>query len=224
MDVSSLIERKKNRKIPDIAAGDTVKVHAKIIEGDRERIQVFQGVVLKISKGGAGASFTVRHVAQGIGVERTFPMFTENVDKVEIVRQGKVRRSRLYYLRNLSGKEARRKIKRVERKLRETVGEEIVEELIEEPVVADEADTEEIVSEPSAATEPAEEPKAEAPVVADAEADTEEIDAQEAVDAPAAVEEAGAEAPVEEEPKAEAPAEEPAAEAAPAEEEKKEDA
>jgi large subunit ribosomal protein L19 len=224
MDVSSLIERKMNRKIPDIAAGDTVKVHAKIIEGDRERIQVFQGVVLKISKGGAGASFTVRHVAQGIGVERTFPMFSENVDKVEIVRQGKVRRSRLYYLRNLSGKEARRKIKRVERKLRETVGEEIVEELIEEPVVADEADTEEIVSEPSAATEPAEEPKAEAPVVADAEADTEEIAAEEAADAPAAAEEAGAEAPVEEEPKAEAPAEEPAAEAAPAEEEKKEDA
>jgi len=224
MDVSSLIERKKNRKIPDIAAGDTVKVHAKIIEGDRERIQVFQGVVIKISKGGAGASFTVRHVAQGIGVERTFPMLSENVDKVEIVRQGKVRRSRLYYLRNLSGKEARRKINRVERKLRETVGEEIVEEMIEEPVIADEADTEEIVSEPSAATEPAEEPKAEAPVVADAEADTEEIAAEEAADAPAAVEEAGAEAPVEEEPKAEAPAEEPAAEASPAEEEKKEDA
>lgn len=224
MDVSSLIERKNNRNIPDIAAGDTVKVHAKIIEGDRQRIQVFQGVVIKISKGGAGASFTVRHVAQGIGVERTFPMFSENVDHVEIVRQGKVRRSRLYYLRNLSGKEARRKIKRVERKLRETVGEEIVEE-IEEAVIADEADTEEIVREESAAEEPvAEAPAAETPAEAAAEAETEEIAADEAAVEPEAEEEAQAEAPVEEEPKAEAPAEEPAAEAAPAEEEKKEDA
>ena len=118
MDVSSLIEVNRNNNIPDIATGDTVKVSCKIIEGDRERIQIFQGVVIKISKGGAGASFTVRHVASGIGVERTFPFLSSNVDKVEIVRQGKVRRSRLYYLRGLSGKDARRKIKRVERKSR----------------------------------------------------------------------------------------------------------
>ena len=220
MDVSSLVERKKNRKIPDIAAGDTVKVHAKIIEGDRERIQVFQGTVIKISKGGAGASFTVRHVAQGIGVERTFPLFSENVDKVEIVRQGKVRRSRLYYLRDLSGKEARRKIKRVERKLRETVGEEVVEaepeeELQPEDVVTEEAATEKAVAEEAVAEEPvAEEPAAEEAPVA------EEPVAEEApaVEEASAVEEPAAEEAPAEEPKAEAPAEEPAAEETPAEE------
>jgi large subunit ribosomal protein L19 len=131
MDVSSLVEVKRNPKIPDIAPGDTVKVSARIVEGGKERIQVFQGVVLKIRLGGAGASFTVRHVAFGIGVERTFPLGSSLVEKVEIVRQGKVRRSRLYYLRGLSGKEARRKIKRVDRKLRQ-VGEELIVETPEE--------------------------------------------------------------------------------------------
>src|SRR4030042_1185283 len=112
MDISSLVDIKKNTKIPDIAPGDTVRVSTKIIEGDKERIQVFQGVVIKIKHGGHGAGYTVRHVAFGIGVERTFPLNSPMVDKVEIVRQGKVRRSKLYYLRGLSGKEARRKIKR----------------------------------------------------------------------------------------------------------------
>ena len=126
MDISSLVEIKKNTKIPDIAPGDTVRVSTKIVEGDKERIQVFQGVVIKIKRGGTGASFTVRHVAFGIGVERTFPLNSPLVEKVEIVRQGKVRRSQLYYLRGLSGKEARRKIKRVERKVAEQVGEELL--------------------------------------------------------------------------------------------------
>ncbi len=138
MDVSSLIEIKKNPKIPDIAPGDTVKVSAKIVEGGKERIQVFQGVVIKIKHGGNGAGFTVRHVAFGVGVERTFPYNSPLVEKVEIVRQGKVRRARLYYLRGLSSKEARRKIKRVERKVREQVGEELLvappEEEVEEAV------------------------------------------------------------------------------------------
>jgi large subunit ribosomal protein L19 len=137
MNIASLVEIKKNPKIPDIAPGDTVRVSARIVEGGKERIQVFQGVILKIKKGGTGASFTVRHVAFGIGVERTFPLYSSLVEKVEIVRQGKVRRSRLYYLRGLSGKEARRKIKRVERKVREQVGEELLQsppEEIEEPV------------------------------------------------------------------------------------------
>ena len=245
MDVSSLVERKKNRKIPDIAAGDTVKVHAKIIEGDRERIQVFQGVVIKISKGGAGASYTVRHVAQGIGVERTFPLYSANVDRVEIVRQGKVRRSRLYYLRDLSGKEARRKIKRVERKLREQVGEELVDAEPEEVLAPEDVITEETAAEETAAEAPvAEEPAAEAP--ATEETPAEEPKAEEPVavaeepvaeapaeEEPKAEEEPVAEAPVEEEPAAKAPAEEPKAEEAanepPAEEptageEKKEDA
>jgi large subunit ribosomal protein L19 len=133
MNVASLVETKKNLKIPDIAPGDTVKVSARIVEGGKERIQVFQGVVLKIKRGGAGTSFTVRHVAFGIGVERTFPFNSSLVEKVEIVRQGKVRRARLYYLRGLSGKEARRKIKRVERKLRQ-VGDELLQSPPEEVI------------------------------------------------------------------------------------------
>ena len=191
MDVSSLVEVQKNKKIPDIAAGDTVKVHCKIIEGDRERIQVFQGVVIKISKGGAGASFTVRHVASGIGVERTFPFLSSNVDKVEIVRQGKVRRSRLYYLRGLSGKDARRKIKRVERKSRvvdETLVAEPEEELKPEDVAMSEEAQQEAV--------------AEAPVeeAAVAEAPAEEAPAAEAVEETPAAEVAKT-APAEEETK-----------------------
>jgi large subunit ribosomal protein L19 len=139
MDVSSLVEIKKNPKIPDIAPGDTVRVSARIVEGGKERIQVFQGVVIKIKRGGNGAGFTVRHVAFGVGVERTFPFHSPLVEKVEIVRQGKVRRARLYYLRGLSSKAARRKIKRVERKVREQVGEELLvappEEEVEEAAV-----------------------------------------------------------------------------------------
>jgi large subunit ribosomal protein L19 len=139
MDVSSLVETKKNPKIPDIAPGDTVRVSARIVEGGKERIQVLQGVVIKIKRGGNGAGFTVRHVAFGVGVERTFPFYSPLVEKVEIVRQGKVRRARLYYLRGLSSKEARRKIKRVERKVREQVGEELLvappEEGLEEAAV-----------------------------------------------------------------------------------------
>jgi large subunit ribosomal protein L19 len=140
MDVSSLVDIKKNAKIPDIAPGDTVRVSTKIVEGDKERIQVFQGVVIKIKHGGNGAGYTVRHVAFGIGVERTFPLNSPMVEKVEIVRQGKVRRARLYYLRGLSGKEARRKIKRVERKAKQ-VGEELLQQQPEEVIepIMDEA-------------------------------------------------------------------------------------
>ncbi len=140
MDVSRLLEVKK-KKMPDIQPGDTVRVSTKIVEGDKERIQVFQGVVIKIKRGGHGASYTVRHVAFGIGVERTFPMTSPLVEKVVIVRQGKVRRSRLYYLRSLSGKEARRKIKRVERKIREQIGDELLQSEPEEEVepIMDEA-------------------------------------------------------------------------------------
>jgi large subunit ribosomal protein L19 len=128
MDVASLVKLKENPNIPDISPGDTVKVSARIVEGDKERIQVFQGVVIRVRRGGSGASFTVRHVAFGIGVERTFPFYSPFVEKVEVVRKGKVRRSRLYYLRSLSSKEARRKIKRVERKSKEVTEELAVEE------------------------------------------------------------------------------------------------
>jgi large subunit ribosomal protein L19 len=166
MDVSSLVEIKKNPKIPDIAPGDTVRVSVKIVEGGKERIQVFQGVVIKIKRGGNGAGFTVRHVAYGVGVERTFPFNSPLVEKVEIVRQGKVRRSRLYYLRGLSGKEARRKIKRVERKVREQVGEELLvappEEEVVEAVVAEGAAAEVKPEAVAAAPAPATDAKPEA--------------------------------------------------------------
>ena len=112
MNVSSLVDVKSNPNIPTLAPGDTVKVSAKIVEGERERIQVFQGVVIRVRKGGVGANFTVRRVAYGVGVERTFPLYSPLVEKVEVVRHGKVRRAKLYYLRGLSGKAARIKEKR----------------------------------------------------------------------------------------------------------------
>lgn len=141
MNIAELVGTKKNTKIPNISPGDTVRVSARIVEAGKERIQVYQGVVLKIKKGGAGASFTVRHVAFGVGVERSFPMNSNLVEGVEIVREGKVRRARLYYLRGLSGKEARRKIKRVERKAKQigeellvTQPEEVIEPMVETPI------------------------------------------------------------------------------------------
>jgi large subunit ribosomal protein L19 len=243
MDVSSLIELKKNPKIPELAPGDTVKVSARIVEGGKERIQVFQGVVIKIRRGGASASFTVRHVAYGIGVERTFPVYSPLVEKVEIVRHGKVRRSKLYYLRGLSGKEARRKIKRVEKKAA-AISEELLEtepeeELAPEDVVQEEGEAVEEGQEPVAETTAAEEgmveekPAAEAPEAVKEEepaaveaeepqAEVEEEAKAEAVEAPAAEEaETKAEA-VTEEPEAatETPVAEEEAEPAPEEEEK----
>ncbi len=113
MDVIEALEREQMRlDIPDFRSGDTVKVHAKIKEGDKERIQVFQGVVIRKRKGKMGATFTVRKVSYGIGVERIFPVHSPNIDKVEIVSRGKVRRGRLYYMRKLKGKAARIKEKR----------------------------------------------------------------------------------------------------------------
>ncbi len=112
MSMASLIEVKPNPNIPAFASGDTVKVSAKIVEGEKERTQSFQGVVIKVRRGGAGASFTVRRIAYGIGVERTFPLYSPLVEKVEVVRQGKVRRAKLYYLRGLSTKASRIKEKR----------------------------------------------------------------------------------------------------------------
>ncbi len=121
MDIETLIEIKPNPNIPDIVPGDTVRVSTKIVESGKERIQVLQGVVIRIKRGGIGANFTVRHVAYGIGVERTFPFYSPLVQKVEVIRHGKVRRAKLYYLRGLSGRAARIKEKRVERKEEELV-------------------------------------------------------------------------------------------------------
>jgi large subunit ribosomal protein L19 len=93
--------------IPDFRPGDTLKVHVKVVEGNRSRIQVFQGVVIRRSGGGLRETFTVRKVSYGVGVERTFPLHSPSIDKIEVVTRGKVRRAKLYYLRDLRGKAAR---------------------------------------------------------------------------------------------------------------------
>ena len=115
MNIASLVEVKPNPNIPDIAPGDRVKVSAKVVEGDRERIQAFEGVVIKVRRG-ASPSFTVRRVAYGIGVERTFPLHSPLVEKVEVMRHAKVRRAKLYYLRGLSSKASRLKERRLDKK------------------------------------------------------------------------------------------------------------
>ena len=109
MSAQQLIEVKPNPNIPELAPGDSVKVHAKIVEGGKERIQVFQGVIIKLKRGADGGSFTVRRISYGVGVERTFPLASPLVAKVEVTRHGRVRRARLFYLRGLSGKAARLK-------------------------------------------------------------------------------------------------------------------
>ena len=111
MDVSNLIELPENPNIPAFGSGDTVRVSAKVVEGERERTQVFEGVVIRRNHGGAGANFTVRRIAHGVGVERTFNLNSPRLEGVKVVRQGKVRRARLYYLRGLTGKAARIKEK-----------------------------------------------------------------------------------------------------------------
>jgi large subunit ribosomal protein L19 len=108
MDILRQIAEEQLRKdIPDFRAGDTLRVHVKVKEGNRERIQVFEGVVIKRRGSGISETFTVRKVSYGVGVERTFPLHTPKIDKIEVVRRGRVRRAKLYYLRNLTGKAAR---------------------------------------------------------------------------------------------------------------------
>ena len=107
MNIESLIDAKPNPKIPAFRPGDTVRVHAKVVEGERERIQMFEGVVIRIRRGGVNSNFTVRRISHGIGVERIFPYYSPLVDKVDVVRVGSVRRAKLYYLRERVGKAAR---------------------------------------------------------------------------------------------------------------------
>lgn len=108
MDLIKMIEDEQLKQdIPSFQPGDTVRVHVKVVEGSRERIQVFEGVVIKRKGGGLRENFTVRRVTSGVGVERTFPLHSPRVDKIEVVRRGVVRRAKLYYLRELSGKAAR---------------------------------------------------------------------------------------------------------------------
>ena len=113
MDLIKQIEANQMRTdLPEFAAGDNVSVHYKIKEGDKERIQVFQGTVLQRRNTGLDATFTVRKMSSGIGVERIFPTHSPNIDKVVVNRRGKVRRARIFYLRGLSGKSARIKERR----------------------------------------------------------------------------------------------------------------
>ena len=163
MDILKSIEHEQlKNKIPDLHVGDTVRVHAKIKEGSRERIQVFEGIIIKKQGGGVNATFTVRRISYGVGVEKTFLIHSPNVEKVEVVRVGKARRAKLYYLRDRVGKAA---------KTKEKVGARIVtnEIVVKEEVVPGELDEvetadAEVVEEPvveEVKTEATEEVKAE---------------------------------------------------------------
>mgnify|MGYP003178453969 CR=1 FL=1 len=147
MDIIKSIEHEQlKNKIPELKVGDTVKVHQRIKEGNRERIQVFEGVIIKKQGGGVNATFTVRRVAYGVGVEKTFLVHSPMVEKVELVRVGKARRAKLYYLRDRVGKAAKTK-ENVGAKI--TIKEDVVEEAPEEepavetetPVVQEVVDT-----------------------------------------------------------------------------------
>lgn len=102
--VEKLVAR---RAVPDFAAGDTIRVNVKVVEGERERVQTFEGVCIARKNGGVNSSFTVRKISYGEGVERVFPLYSPNIDAIEVVRRGDVRRAKLYYLRGLRGKRAR---------------------------------------------------------------------------------------------------------------------
>ena len=113
MDILKSIEHEQlKNKIPELRVGNTVRVHVRIKEGNKERIQVFEGIIIKKQGGGVNETFTVRRISFGVGVEKTFPVHSPRIDKIEVVKKGKVRRAKLYYLKDLSGKAAKIKEKR----------------------------------------------------------------------------------------------------------------
>ena len=154
MDIIKSIEHEQlKNKIPDLKVGDTVRVHQRIKEGNRERIQVFEGIIIKKQGGGVNATFTVRRIAYGVGTEKTFLVHSPLVEKVEVVRVGKARRAKLYYLRNRTGKAA---------KTKENVGAKIESNYIDVKEDLTEAVEETVVETPAEETAPAAEaPKAE---------------------------------------------------------------
>jgi len=156
MDMTTLFKNEPNPNIPALSPGDSVKVSAKIVEKGRERIQVFNGVVIKVRRGADGGNFTIRRVARGVGVEHTFPFASPLVEKVEVVRRGKVRRARLFYMRGLSSKASRTKEKRVKEPELKTEA-----ELKPEPEPKPEPELKK-EPEPEAEVEPETEPEAEA--------------------------------------------------------------
>jgi len=190
MDADSYVEIKPNRNIPSFRSGDTVRVHVKVVEGERHRIQVFEGVVIRKKRGGINSNFTVRRVTHGIGVERVFPYHSPLIDKVEVTKVGRVRRARLYYLRDRVGKAARIRAGSRER------FEELAAELAAgaQPIEEEETEPEEALEE-GAEAEASEEESA-------PEAETEEAPAAEEESAPDAKAE---EAPAAEEPPADEP-------------------
>ena len=152
MDIIKSIEHEQlKNKIPDLHVGDTIRVHQRIKEGNRERIQVFEGIIIKKQGGGVNATFTVRRVAYGVGVEKTFLIHSPMVEKIEVVRVGKARRAKLYYLRDRLGKAAKTKenlgarIENREITIKEDLSQEAKEEApaveVENPVVEEVVDT-----------------------------------------------------------------------------------
>ncbi len=105
--ITEITKEQLRTDLPDFRPGDTVRVHVKVVEGTRERIQMYEGVVIKRRGGGVSSTFTVRKISSGVGVERTFPVHTPKIAQLEVLRRGKVRRAKLYYLRDLRGKAAR---------------------------------------------------------------------------------------------------------------------
>ncbi len=210
MNMESLVEPKANPDIPALTSGDTVKVSTRVVEGDKERIQLFQGVIIKVRNRGAGSSFTVRRVTYGVGVERTFPLYSPRVEKVEIVRRGKKRRAKLYYLRGLSAKTSRLKEKRLTALEMEREKEEALRKKQELEREREEAKAQQLAQEQESEQEeaPAEEPEAVVePEAAEAPAEEPEAAVEpEAAEAPAEEPEAALETET-----AEAPAEEPEA-------------
>jgi large subunit ribosomal protein L19 len=158
MNITDVKEVKANPKIPTLAPGDTVKVRQKVVEGEKSRIQAFQGVVIRVHNCGPATNFTVRRISYSVGVERTFPIFSPMIDGVEVIRHGKVRRSKLYYLRGLSSRASRLKEKRIEK-----FGEEIKPTEPEPEVVALDAAAAAAEQAPPAAAPAAEAPNTEAP-------------------------------------------------------------
>ena len=168
MDLKSIVPLKQNPKVPDFRPGDTVRVMARVVEGERERVQAFEGVVIRKRRGGVNSNFTVRRVAHGIGVERTFLLHSPRLESVQVVRVGRVRRAKLYYLRGRVGKKARIRAgsrDRFEEMTRQVpgVGEELTEETEEAEAVEDSVEAE--------ADAPEGEAVAEEPVVEAEEAD-----------------------------------------------------
>ena len=164
MDILKSIEHEQlKNKIPELRIGNTVRVHVRIKEGNKERIQVFEGIIIKKQGGGVNATFTVRRISYGVGVEKTFLVHSPMVEKVEVVRVGKARRAKLYYLRDRVGKAAKTKEKvgaRIEDKeivVKEEVvpGESVAEEVVTEEAVAEAVEANKVVEEAKAAEEEA---------------------------------------------------------------------